>query len=107
MATMYDGSIAYHQEEIDNYKKAESVAFHSMCDLAREAGLDLDALIGLWVDATFASNWKGWHERSLVDTQQLAGWSRRDCMTCDTRTDHNDENVCQQCHTQVPEEVYA
>jgi hypothetical protein len=107
MATEYDGSIEYHQGEIDKYKKEADEAFHKMCALAREAGLDLDVVIHLWVDGTFASSWKGWHERGLTDSKELAGWSRRDCMTCDTRTEHNDENVCQECHTPIPEEVYA
>jgi hypothetical protein len=107
MATTYDGSIAYHQDEIEKHKTAQNTAFHAMCDLAREAGLDLDVVIGLWVDGTFASNWKGWHEHGLTETKELAGWSRRDCMTCNARTEHNDENVCQECNTSVPEEVYA
>ena len=107
MATVYDGSIAYHQEEMAKYKAEADKAFREMMALANKAGLDSSEVIRIWVDATYAKQWGGWHQHGLRDAQDLAGWSFRDCLTCDRTTDHNDENVCQQCHTPVPEEVYA
>ena len=107
MATEYDSAMAYHQTEIDKCEAKKYEAFHQLLALTKQAGLDTDTVINLWVEGTFSSNWKGWHERSLVDMKELAGWSRRDCFTCDTTTEHNEGNICQQCHTPVPEEVYA
>lgn len=108
---MSNKTIEYHAEHVRDYKAAQEEAFHKLTKLAEKHGMPysvvLEELIPLWVDGTFAANWKGWHERGLMDAKEEAGWSRRDCLTCDRTTEHDFEGVCQTCYTPVPEEVYA
>lgn len=63
---MANYAVQYHEENIAEYKKQQEEAFHKISDLAQKYGMPfsvvMDELIPLWVDGTYAANWRGWHE---------------------------------------------
>jgi hypothetical protein len=53
----------YHKAEEDKYDAERDIAFHAIMQLTRDAltAKQQEELIKLYVDATYASYWAGWH----------------------------------------------
>ena len=53
----------YHKAEEDKHDAERDIAFHAIMDLTRSAltAKQQEELIKLYVDATYASYWAGWH----------------------------------------------
>jgi hypothetical protein len=63
--TMFDHVIEYHLEEEAKHEKESEVAFHALMDLVRPAltSKQQEEVIKLYVDATYAKFWAGWHSK--------------------------------------------
>lgn len=63
--TIFDTLVEYHLEEEAKHDKESEVAFHAIMDLTRQAltAEQQEQLIKLYVDATYAKYWAGWHSK--------------------------------------------
>lgn len=72
---MFDHRIEYHVEEEAKFEAESEVAFHAIMDLTRGAltSKQQEQLIKLYVDATYAKYWAGWHAKGYSQAKIDAG----------------------------------
>lgn len=67
-------SIEYHQPELDKYVNQEEPIFSQIMDVLRNKGLTHDEqnkIIHLYVEATHAKFWEGWHSHGIAQSNQV------------------------------------
>ena len=66
--------IEYHEAEESKHDAEREAAFHAIMDLTRQAltGKQQEELIKLYVDATHASYWAGWHGHGYAQAKVRA-----------------------------------
>ena len=67
-------SIEYHQPEMDKYIKEEEPIFMQVMEILRTKGLTEDErtkIIHLYVEATNAKFWEGWHSHAIAEADQV------------------------------------
>jgi hypothetical protein len=65
-------SIEYNQPEMDKYVKEEEPIFMEIMEILRTKGLNDDErtkVIHLYVEATNAKFWEGWHSHAITEAQ--------------------------------------
>lgn len=67
-------SLEYHQPEESRYSNIEEPIFSQVMDVLRNKGLTDDEqnqIIHLYVEATHAKFWEGWHAHGVAEAKQI------------------------------------
>ena len=67
----FEHAMEFHLEEETKYDNQSEVAFHAIMDLVRPVltAKQQEELIKLYVDATHAKFWHGWHSKGYIDAK--------------------------------------
>jgi vesicle coat complex subunit len=72
-------ALSYHQPEESKYIANEEPIFMQIMDVLRNKGLTDDEqtrIIHLYVEATYAKFWEGWHSHAIAEANQIIAKSK-------------------------------
>ena len=76
---IFDHGMEYHLEEEAKYDAESEKAFHALMDLVRPfaTSQQQDEFIKLYVDATYAKFWAGWHSKGYSQAKSDSEKAKR------------------------------